>query len=474
MTRDLRVDICVIGAGSGGLTMAAGASQMGAETALIEGGKMGGDCLNYGCVPSKSLLAAARAAEGMRRGGRFGVDGAEPAVDFARVHDHVHDVIARIAPNDSVERFEGLGVKVIREYARFSGPRRVEAGDVAVSARRFVIATGSRPRIPPIPGLGSVSYLTNETIFDLTELPEHLLVMGGGPIGMEMAQAHRRLGARVTVLERLRILPRDDPELVDFVRRRLTAEGVDRFEGIEIDRVERAGRGVAVFAVKDGAERRIEGTHLLIAVGRRPNVDGLDLEAAGIAYGEKGIAVDGRLRTSNKRVFAIGDVIGGYLFTHMAGYHAGVVIRNALFRLPAKVDYRAVPWVTYTEPELAHVGMGEKQAREAMGDIRVLRWPFSDNDRAQTERDTDGMVKAIATRKGRVVGASIVGHHAGELLLPWSLAIDRRIPLGKIAGLIAPYPTLSEASKRAAVGFYTDKLFSARTRKLVRFLSRFG
>ena len=475
MTRDVRVDICVIGGGSGGLSVAAGASQMGAETALIEGGKMGGDCLNSGCIPSKSLIAAARAAECMRSSGRFGIEGVEPAIDFARVHDHVHEVIAQIAPHDSVERFEGLGVEVIQEYARFTGPRRVEAGDAAVSARRFVIATGSRPLIPPIPGLDSVPYLTNETIFDLTERPEHLVVIGGGPVGVEMAQAHRLLGARVTVLQRSRILHRDDPELVDILRRRLEADGVDLIEDAAVVGVEPTPQGVAVLARNGGGgERRIEGTHLLVAVGRAPTVDGLGLEAAGIVYSDKGIAVDARLRTSNKRVFAVGDVIGGHQFTHMAGYHAGIVIRNALFRLPAKVDHRAVPWVTYTEPELAQVGMSEEQARGARGGIRVLRGTFADNDRARTERDTDGMIKVIATTRGRVLGASIVGRHAGELLLPWALAISGRLSLGKIAGLIVPYPTLSEVSKRAAGGFYSEKLFGARTRKLVRFLARFG
>ena len=475
MTRDVRVDICVIGGGSGGLSVAAGASQMGAETALIEGGKMGGDCLNSGCIPSKSLIAAARAAECMRSSGRFGIEGVEPAIDFARVHDHVHEVIAQIAPHDSVERFEGLGVEVIREYARFTGPRRVEAGDAAVSARRFVIATGSRPLIPPIPGLDSVPYLTNETIFDLTERPEHLVVIGGGPVGIEMAQAHRLLGARVTVLQRSAILHRDDPELVDIVRRRLEADGVDLIEDAAVVGVEHTPQGVAVLARNGGGgERRIEGSHLLVAVGRAPTVDGLGLEAAGIVYSDKGIAVDARLRTSNKRVFAVGDVIGGHQFTHMAGYHAGIVIRNALFRLPAKVDHRAVPWVTYTEPELAQVGMSEEQARGARGGIRVLRGTFADNDRARTERDTDGLIKVIATTRGRVLGASIVGRHAGELLLPWALAISGRLSLGKIAGLIVPYPTLSEVSKRAAGGFYSEKLFGARTRKLVRFLARFG
>ncbi len=470
----LSTDICVIGAGSGGLSVAAGAAQMGARTVLIENGKMGGDCLNYGCVPSKSLLAAARAAHGTRRSRRFGVNGAEPAVDFARVHDHVHGVIATIAPHDSQERFEGLGVTVIRAHATFVGPDRVEAGGVTVKARRLVVATGSSPLVPDIPGLDDVSYLTNESIFDNTECPGHLVVIGGGPIALELAQAHRLLGAPVTVLQRSRILRRDDPELVDIVRRRVAADGVDLIEGIEVVRIERVENGIAVVAEKDGAERRFEGTHLLVATGRRANVTGIGLDAAGVDHSEKGVAVDARLRTSNKRVFAIGDVIGGHQFTHMAGYHAGIVIRNALFRWPAKVDERAVPWVTYTDPELAPVGMNDGQARAAGKDIRILSGSFADNDRARTERDTEGMIKVVATKKGRVLGASIVGPHAGELVLPWSLAITQRLSLRAIAGLIVPYPTLSEVSKRAAGSFYTDQLFSERTRKLVRFLLRLG
>ncbi len=474
MTETLKTDICVIGAGSGGLSVASGAAQMGARTILIEKGEMGGDCLNYGCVPSKSLIAAARAAHGMRRAGRFGLDAREPAVDFAAVHRHVHGVIAAIAPHDSQERFEGLGVTVIRAPARFTGPTDVAADGYQIRAKRVVVATGSSPLVPDYPGLNEVPFQTNETIFDNTERPEHLVVIGGGPIAIELAQAHRRLGSRVTVLQRSRIMRRDDAELVDVVRKQIIADGVDLIEGLRILRVGRAGNIVAVVYEKDGVERRVEGSHLLVAVGRQANIDGLGLEKAGIEFGGKGIVVDARLRTTNKRVYAIGDVIGGHQFTHMAGYHAGIVIRNALFRLPAKVDERAVPWVTYTDPELAHVGMTEEQARATHGDVRLLRWPFAENDRAQTERDSEGLIKVVSTKRGRVLGASIVGPHAGELLLPWALAITQRIAIGKITGLIVPYPTLSEVSKRAAGSMYTEKLFSDRTRRLVRILLSFG
>jgi pyruvate/2-oxoglutarate dehydrogenase complex dihydrolipoamide dehydrogenase (E3) component len=468
MVNRVAVDIAVIGGGSGGLSVAAGAVQMGAKVALIERHKMGGDCLNTGCVPSKALIAAAEAAHTVRHSGRFGVNGHEPEIDFMKVHAHVHDVIARIAPHDSVERFSDLGVKVIRETARFTGPTTVRTGDTTISARRFVIATGSTAFVPPIPGLAEVPYLTNETVFDLDEAPAHLIVIGGGPIGIEMAQAHRRLGAKVTVLEIFMIMPKDDAEAVSVVRARMRAEGITLLEGVTVGGVEREGNSVAVAIEVSGQKQRLLGTHLLIAAGRRPNVAGLGLGEAGIEHDSKGIKIDQRLRTTNKRVFAIGDVAGGYQFTHMAGYHAGIVIRNAVFNLPAKVDYRAVPWVTYTDPELAHVGLTEAQARAKDLAATAIKWPFSENDRAQAERSTDGFIKAVVGKGGRIVGATIVGRHAGELILPWVLAVQKCLTVGDMVSIIAPYPTLSEVSKRVAGAWYTPKLFSDRTRRLVR------
>ncbi len=468
MTNTTKTNLCVIGAGSGGLSVAAGAAQMGAKVILIEKHKMGGDCLNYGCVPSKALIAAASAAHRIRHAGRFGVNGHEPEIDFLKTHDHVHGVIAAIAPHDSVERLEGLGVRVIQGAARFTGPREVAVGEQRIRARRFVIATGSSPAAPPIPGLDQVPYLTNETVFELNERPEHLMVIGGGPIGTELAQAHRRLGARVTLLEGLTILNKDDPAAVDIVRHRLLADGIDVREGAMVRLVEGRGDGVAVTLEVDGASDRIEGSHLLVAAGRRPNIGGLCPEAADIEYTPKGITVDARLRTTNKRIFAIGDVTGAYPFTHMASYHAGVVIRNALFHLPAKVSYQAVPWVTYVDPELAHVGLNEREARERFGnDIRVLEWSFAENDRAQAEREIEGLIKVVVGRKGLILGATIVGPHAGELILTWVLAVRERLKIGSIANLIAPYPTLSEVSKRVASGYYTPALFSERTGKIV-------
>ena len=476
----IAADLCVIGAGSGGLSVAAGAAQMGASVVLIEKGKMGGDCLNYGCVPSKALIAAAATADDVRHAGRFGINGHEPAVDFPAVRDHLRGVIAAIAPHDSVERFEGLGVTVIKAAARFSGPREVVAGDTTVTAKRFVIATGSSAAVPPIAGLDSVPYLTNKTIFDLAERPEHLIVIGGGPIGAELAQAQRRLGARVSLLEMYKVLGKDDPEITEVVRRRLVEDGVAIHEGIAIKQVMQDGNAIAVTIVEDGETKKLTGSHLLVAAGRKVNVAGLDLEAAGVAYSPKGIEVDARLRSSNKRIFAVGDVAmvagaGSFQFTHLAGYHAGIVIRNALFKLPAKVNYDALPWVTFTDPEIAHVGLTEAQAREKHGDkVRTLTWSFAENDRAQAERATEGLVKVVVAGRGRILGASIAGRHAGELLHPWVLAIGQGLKIGAMASMIAPYPTLGEVNKRVAGTFYTPSLFSDRTRKIVRFLQWLG
>jgi len=465
----LHADLCVIGAGSGGLSVAAGAVQMGASVVLVEKHRMGGDCLNTGCVPSKALLAAAHAADGVRHAGRFGVNGHEPAVDFARVHRHVHGVIAAIAPHDSVERFEGLGVTVIRAAARFTGPDQVEAGGERIRARRFVLATGSAPALPPIPGLAETPHLTNETVFDLTALPGHLIVLGGGPIGIEMAQAFRRLGAEVTVLERATILPKDEPEAVAILRAALIGEGIRLVEGAAIAGAARAANGVEL-TFADGT--RLHGTHLLVAAGRRPNIEGLGLDLAGIAVTPRGVTVDAGLRSTNRRVFAIGDVAGGPQFTHIAGYHAGIVIRNALFGLPAKVDYAALPWVTYADPELAHVGLTEAEARLAGHAVTLLAQDLAGNDRAQAEGTTRGLIKVVLGKGGLILGATIVAPRAGEMIGLWGLAIQKRLKIGAIAASLAPYPTMSEISKRAAGGFYTPRLFGAGTRRLVGLLQR--
>ena len=471
----IHTDICVIGGGSGGLSVASGAAQMGARVVLFEADQMGGDCLNSGCVPSKALLAAAKAAHYTTGNPVMGISGAPANVDFAAVKAHVAAVIAGIAPHDSVERFSGLGVRVIEEHARFAGPRVVRSASYEVTAKFIVIATGSKAAIPPIPGLDSVPFHTNETIFADTDKPSHLAIIGGGPIGIEMAQAHRRLGCAVTVIEAAHILGRDDPELAGLVTARLATEGIRLIEEIGVREVSKntdTGDGADAITITLANGTYITASHLLVATGRTPSGGDLDLEAAGIRTERGAIVTDRRLRTSCKRVFAIGDVTGRAPFTHMAGYHAGIVIRNMLFRLPAKIDDRLTPWVTYTDPELAHVGMAEGAASAAYGaaNIRVERVPLTGNDRARAEGRTKGMVKVITHRDGQILGAGIVAPAAGEMIMAWSLAIARRQKIAAMASTIAPYPTYGDASKRAAGQFFTQRLFSPRTRALVRLL----
>ena len=452
----LKTDVLVIGAGSGGLSVAAGAVQMGADVILLEGHKMGGDCLNYGCVPSKALLAAGHAAHAMTAGAAMGITPVAPQIDYAAAKDHVARVIAQIEPVDSQERFEGLGVKVIRAYGQFTGPNTVQAGEDTITARRIVIATGSSPLVPPIPGLSDLPYLTNETLFDLREKPDHLLIIGGGPIGMEMAQAHRRLGCEVTVIEGAKALGKDDPEMAAVVLDHLRHEGIAIAEDALAAEV-RGRAGAIEVAVKDG--RVFKGTHLLVAVGRKSNTDRLNLAAAGIETTRQGIRVDERMRTTNKRVFAIGDVAGGLQFTHVAGYHAGLIIRQALFGLPARQKTAHIPWATYTDPELAQVGLTEAAARQKFGAaLEVARFDYHHNDRAIATLQTKGLIK-VMVHKGRPVGVSIVGHQAGELIALWSMAIANNLKMSAVAGMVAPYPTIAEINKRAAGAYFSPRLF---------------
>ncbi|PKP67728.1 MAG: dihydrolipoamide dehydrogenase [Alphaproteobacteria bacterium HGW-Alphaproteobacteria-8] len=470
----LEVDLCVIGGGSGGLSTAAGAAQMGASVVLVEGHKMGGDCLNYGCVPSKALIAAAKHAHALGAGAPFGVAPATAQVDFAAVSAHVRSVIASIAPHDSVERYEGLGVRVIEAWGAFTAPDTLHAGHVTIKARRFVIATGSRAFVPPIPGLDTTPFLTNETVFDLTERPQTLIVIGGGPIGMELAQAHRRLGANVIVLEAAKALGREDPEAAAVALTALRAEGVEIREGAQVASAAPGPQGVRV-TLSDGTV--IDGSHLLVAVGRRSNLERLNLAAAGVETTKTGVAVDKGLRSvSNRRVYAVGDTAGGLQFTHLAGYHAGLVIRSALFRLPAKARADHIPRVTFTDPEIAHVGLTEAEARDAHGArLEVVRAAYAENDRARAERATGGFIKVMVGPRGRILGATIVGAQAGELIGVWALALAQKLKIGAVAGMVAPYPTLGELSKRAAGAYFTPRLFdSPWVKRAVRLLAKLG
>lgn len=514
-------DLAVIGAGSAGLSVTAVAAQLGVRVALIERGRMGGDCLNTGCVPSKALLAASHAAQAIRGAGRLGVCVGEPVIDWDAVRAHVQGAIAEIAPADSEARFRALGATVLRGEARFVAPDALQVDGRRITARRIVVAAGSRAAVPPIAGLDRVPFLTNETLFDLPQRPEHLLILGGGPIGLEMADAFAGLGSRVTVVEAATIASREDPELVAGLRSMLVARGVAILEGVGVSAVEpgtvagseaaagsgtgaepgtgaglRTGAGSGtgagtgagsglqggatagvVLALADG--RRIASSHVLVATGRRPNLEALDLPAADVRVSPAGIVTDSGLRSvSNSRVFAAGDIadpvgIGPRAFTHVGSYHAGIVIRRVLFRLPARVDYAALPRVTYTYPELAQVGMTEAEARTAGLPVSVLRWPLADNDRSVAEGDPTGLVKLIVAR-GRIVGAGILAPAAGEMIGTWTLAIGERTRVSRLAGMIVPYPTRAEAAKRAAGSLFAPKLFSARTKWVVGWLQRVG
>lgn len=470
----LAADICVIGAGPGGLALATLAATFGRKVVLVEKGRMGGGGLNVGSIPSKALVAAARRAHQLRTADLFGIAAVEPQIDPRAVAQHVKGVVAAAAANDSVERLTGLGVRVILGAARFLDQRTLLAGDYRVSARRFVIATGSSPTVPPIPGLEGTPYLTNETIFDVDRKISHLVVIGGGPVGLELAQAHLRLGSRVTVIEAARALGSDDPEAAAVVLKALRAEGVDIREGARAERVEPLAGFVRIHISTAAGVEAVDGSHLLLAVGRTPNLSDLNLAAAGVRHGPEGIAVNGGLRTSNRRVYAIGDVTGGPRFSHAAAYQAEVVLRRALFRLPVKADLQRVPWVTFTDPELAHVGLTEAQARAAKHKIHVLRWPFAENERALAEHQALGHIKIVTAKNGRILGATIAGPSAGELIQMWALAVAEGLNIKAVAGYVAPHPTFGEVGRRAAARHLASLPANATVRKLIDLLARLG
>jgi pyruvate/2-oxoglutarate dehydrogenase complex dihydrolipoamide dehydrogenase (E3) component len=478
MAEQLTPDLCVIGGGAAGLSVAAAAATLGVPVVLIEKGRMGGECLNTGCVPSKAMIAAGKRAEAFRTSGPFGIKPAKPVLEFAEVNDHIHRVIHAIAPNDSKERFTGLGVRVIAGEARFRDAKTVVVGPklapgYEIQARRFVIATGSRPVVPPIPGLEQVRYLTNENAFEIRERPKHLIVLGGGSVGLELAQAFRRLGSEITVLDAGLPLAKEDPECAAIVFDSLAREGITIRSGVKVERVSRLRQRIEI-ALVGGAEGAIQGTDLLVAAGRRPNIDGLDLGAARIRHDADGIAVNKRFRTSNRRVYAIGDVTGLPAFTHSASHQAALLIRHLLFRLPSKMNVDEIPRVTFTDPELAHVGLTDVQARERHGAIRVLRWPYHENDRAQTERETHGHIKVVTTTKGLILGATIVGAAAGEQITAWTLAINHGLNIRAFAEIVVPYPTYMEVGKRAAITFFTPRLTTNWVRRVLNLLRWFG
>lgn len=468
-------DILVIGGGTAGLVTAAGSAGLGARTALVERERLGGECLWNGCVPSKALIAAARAADGARRGERMGVRTDGMTVDFAGAMRWVRDAQRRIAPHDSPERFRGLGVDVIEGDARFTGERTVAVDGRMLTARRIVIATGSAPAVPPIEGIADVPFLTNETVFSLDRQPRALLILGGGPIGLELAQAFARLGTTVQVLEAApQLLPREDHELAALLGERLREEGVHVHLGTKATRVERAGAAnVRVHATAEGGTTSVlDGDALLVATGRTPRLDGLELARGGVEVGKGGVIVDAGLGTTATGVWAAGDCVGPLRFTHVADYQARLVIRNAFFPFTSKADYSVVPWVTFTDPELAHVGLTEEEARDRYGDgVRIWRRALTDVDRAITDGETAGLVKLVTTSRGRILGGHILGHGAGNMIGELTLAMKHGVSAQALGNTIHPYPTYPEAIRQAAEG-YTKARFTGVLKRAVNWYVR--
>lgn len=463
-------DLVVIGGGSGGLVVAAGGAQLGARVALVERDRLGGDCLWHGCVPSKALVAAARVAHDMRGAARFGLAAADPAPDIARVMARVRDVIAGIAPHDSPERFRGLGVDVIFGEGRFVSPHAFEVNGRTLTARAFVIATGSRPTVPAIAGLDGVPYLTNESVFALAEPVPSLVVVGAGPVGCELAQAFARLGSQVALVDTAdRVLPREDADLADVVQRSLADDGVRLHLSAAVESVAASEGGIEL-ALRTPAPDpvRVRGTHLLLAAGRTLNIDGLGLDAAGVAMQGKRIALDVHLRTSVRHIYAIGDAAGGAQFTHVAEHHAGVVLRQALFRMFWSRPSAVIPWCTFTDPELARVGVSEADARQQGLAHRVWRFPFADIDRARTDGQTAGFAKLITAPDGTILGAGIVGPHAGELIAELGLAVTKGLRAKDVSGAIHTYPTLASIARRVA----DERMKAALTPSARRWLRR--
>jgi pyruvate/2-oxoglutarate dehydrogenase complex dihydrolipoamide dehydrogenase (E3) component len=450
-------DLCVIGGGAAGLVVAAGGAGLGAKVLLVDKHRLGGDCLYYGCVPSKTLLKAGKLAWLRRGGGPDNPHGRDLAPIAAgavpRAMRQVQQVIAGIEPHDSPERFRSLGVEVVLAPGRFVDPRTFEVNGRRITARRFVLATGSRPAVPPIPGLDSVPYLTNETVFSLTEDVPSLTVIGAGPIGCELAQAFARLGTRVTVIAPdSRPLPREDADAAAVVQAAMARDGVRFVLGARPSAVSgRAGAISVEYRMGEAGEtQRVESTHLLIAAGRLVNTDGLGLAEAGVEVREGRIVNDDRLRTSNPDVFVAGDAAGRYQFTHVAEHHAGVVLRNALFHLPAKVESRVVPWCTFTDPELARVGLSEAEAKAAHIEFSSYRFDFAELDRARAEGETEGFARILTDRKGYLLGATIVGAHAGEAIAEYALAMAKKMKAADISGVIHVYPTFAQINRRVA------------------------
>lgn len=468
-------DMVVIGAGAAGLTAAAGSAKFGLKVALIEKEKLGGDCLYHGCVPSKTLIRSAKVVSLIKRAHEFGLHRTEPAFDFENVIGHVSDVIREIGKHDDPERFRKMGIEVIFGAPRFISPREIELDGKKIRSKKFIISTGSSPLIPNIRGLPESGYITHTDLFHLRQLPPSMIVIGAGPIGMEMAQAFARFGSDITVIEiENQILPKEDIDISKTLESCLGREGIRFYKGTTVKRVSKENGKRVVVCVKDGKEFVHRADEILVAAGRIPNTNGLNLEASGVKHNEKGITVNGSLKTNAKNIWACGDVVGPYLFTHMAEYQAGIVLRNALFRLPTKVDYSAVPWTTFTDPEVAHIGLTESQAKEQDLDYTVYKYNYSDVDRAVTEGEGHGFVKVLTTGwKGTIIGAHIIGPNAGELIHELILAVRKGLTVKDISTTIHVYPTLALGTRQTTDLYFHSKFFSSGwTRRLLRLAAR--
>ncbi len=466
-------DIGILGGGSAGLTVAAGAAQFGAKTLLIEKENvLGGDCLHFGCVPSKTLIKTAHVYHLMKHAARFGLPESEVrAVDFKDVSNRIKSVISVIQKHDSAERFCSLGAKVESGNATFMDEHTVSLEGRKITAKTWVIATGSSPSIPKIAGLNSIPHITNRDIFYLDTLPKSMIILGGGPISTEMAQAFSRLGTNVSVIQRSgQILGREDPDMAEAVMQNLSAEGVRFHLNAMIEAVKDLGseREVTV-RMKDGRTAIITAETILVALGREPNLGTLGLGNAGVAYDGKGLNLDSRLRTTQKHIFGAGDVTGAYQFTHAAGYEGGVVLTNAILHLPRKADYTYFPWCTYTDPELASIGMNEMAAKRAGLQYTVWAEEFKMNDRGLAEGEGLGRIKLVLDAKEKPLGVQILGLHAGELISEWVAALNGKVNLSALAGAVHPYPTLAEINKRVVGNYFSGKIFSDKVKKTLKF-----
>ncbi|MEK6874457.1 MAG: dihydrolipoyl dehydrogenase [Nanoarchaeota archaeon] len=467
-------DIVVIGGGSGGLVAAAGAAKFGAKIALLEKNKLGGECLWTGCIPSKAFIHVAKIAHTVRHASNIGIKPEKISIDFSKIIDYVHNVITKIQPHDSKERFESLGVAVFFGNPRFENKNTINIGNHHIKAKHFIIATGSRPYIPEIPGLHETGFLTNETVFENRKFPQNLLVIGGGAIGSEMAQAFARLGSQVTILEHGdTILSKEDPAVANEIKHIFTQEGITILTNSTIHSISKQGKKKTITYKKEGRLSKVSGDEILLASGRSPNVEGLNLEHIGVVFDKRKIKVNQHLQTTIPTIYAIGDVKGGYQFTHIASYEAGIALANILFKLPIKTDYSIVPWTTFTDPEVAQVGLTEQEARKKHGDLLIFQEPFSEIDRAQTDNNTKGFIRLITTKKGKILGVHIIGPHAGELIAEYTLAMRKKLTIKDIYQTIHVYPTLSGINTRIA-GKYMETLLTPFRKKLLKYIFRYG